>query len=74
LLQCMSPVLAQSGHAGMSAICPLSGVKRTSNAQIAFFRFRSKPDISARFLLQCIPVIAIDLRKRYDDTGPTLNR
>src|SRR5215472_17868542 len=28
----MSPLLAQSGHPEMSAICPLSGVKRTSAA------------------------------------------
>ena len=29
-------ILAQSGHPEMSAICPLSGVKRISNAQIEF--------------------------------------
>jgi hypothetical protein len=29
LLRCMSPVMAQSGHTDMSALCPLSGVKRT---------------------------------------------
>jgi hypothetical protein len=29
LLQCMSPLLAQSGHAERSDVCPLSGVKRT---------------------------------------------
>src|SRR5262249_36995817 len=29
LLQWMSPLLAQSGHPGTSAICPVSGVKRT---------------------------------------------
>src|SRR5262249_36627591 len=28
---------AQSGHNEMSALCPLSGVKRTSNARIEFF-------------------------------------
>src|SRR6516165_9524011 len=36
LLQCVSPLLAQSGHTEMSALCPLLGVKRTSNAQIEF--------------------------------------
>ena len=25
LLRCMSPLMAQSGHTGMSALCPLSG-------------------------------------------------
>jgi CheY-like chemotaxis protein len=29
LLQCMSPLLAQSGHADRAQRCPLSGVKRT---------------------------------------------
>jgi hypothetical protein len=32
LLRCTSPLLAQSGHPEMSAICPLSEVKRTSAA------------------------------------------
>ena len=30
LLQCMSPLLAQSGHHDRAKPCPLSGVKRTS--------------------------------------------
>jgi hypothetical protein len=30
LLQCMSPLVAQSGHADCAAECPLLGVKRTS--------------------------------------------
>jgi hypothetical protein len=30
LLQCMSPLLAQSGHADRGDECPLSGVMRTS--------------------------------------------
>src|SRR5262249_46880409 len=34
---------ALSGHASCVAQCPLSGVKRTSNAQIEFFRFRVVP-------------------------------
>src|SRR5262249_16357439 len=39
LLHCMNPEVAQSGHARRVGRCPLSGVKRTSNAQIEFFRF-----------------------------------
>jgi len=38
-LRCMSPLLARSGPNEASAICPLSGVKRISNAQIEFLRF-----------------------------------
>src|SRR5262249_15217713 len=30
LLQCIRPLLARSGHANISALCPLCGVKRTS--------------------------------------------
>jgi hypothetical protein len=30
MLQCMSPLLAQSGHIEASSRCPLLGVKRTS--------------------------------------------
>jgi hypothetical protein len=37
LLQCMSPLLAQSGHADRPASCPLSGVKRTSRASSRLF-------------------------------------
>src|SRR5262247_1668232 len=29
LLQCICPLLAQSGHGDSSAVCPLLGVKRT---------------------------------------------
>ena len=29
LLRCMSPLLAQSGHAELHCTCPLLGVKRT---------------------------------------------
>jgi hypothetical protein len=29
LLQCVSPLVAQSGHPGRAQQCPLSGVKRT---------------------------------------------
>jgi hypothetical protein len=31
LLQCECPLLAQSGHTEMSAICPLSGAKADIN-------------------------------------------
>ena len=34
LLRCVRPLLAQSGHAGMSALCPLFGAKRTRRAAI----------------------------------------
>jgi hypothetical protein len=30
LLQCMSPLMAQSGHPTIARQCPLLGVKRTS--------------------------------------------
>jgi hypothetical protein len=30
LLQCMSPLMAQSGHPNRACRCPLLGVKRTS--------------------------------------------
>jgi hypothetical protein len=30
MLQCMSPLVAQSGHDNQAQRCPLSGVKRTS--------------------------------------------
>jgi hypothetical protein len=49
----MSPLLAQSGHARRVAQCPLSGVKRTSNAQIEFFRFSPKADIGLTEIPQC---------------------
>jgi hypothetical protein len=39
LLQCICPLLAQSGHARRVGRCPLMGVKRTSNAQIELVRF-----------------------------------
>src|SRR5215472_8039499 len=42
LLHCMSPLLAQSGHPEMSALCPLSGVERTKSKQDALSAYDPK--------------------------------
>jgi hypothetical protein len=39
LLQCISPLMAQSGHASRVAQCPLLGAKRTNSKQGREVRF-----------------------------------
>jgi hypothetical protein len=39
LLRRVKTRLAQSGHAGRVAQCPLSGIERTFDAQVEFFCF-----------------------------------
>ena len=39
LLRCMSPLLARFGHAAMSALSPLPGVKRKTSTSSEYFAF-----------------------------------
>ena len=42
MLQCMSPLLAQSGHPSVVRQCPLLGVKRTLFGAIAEIEIRRR--------------------------------
>jgi hypothetical protein len=44
MLQCMSPPMAQSGHAYRTAECPLLGGKADIDVNDSYFRFSSKAD------------------------------
>ena len=55
LLQCMSPVMAQSGRLDCAEGCPLLGVKRTSQfdrAMSAYDPFRTSHAIMSKMLDQ----------------------
>src|SRR5271169_5100284 len=50
MLQCVSPLLAQSGHADRSPSCPLSGVKRTRTPSAVAAANDPKRTFQSRYL------------------------